>query len=154
MACFSLVGEGSESLPDGFVCKSSESGASFIPPASAEKWIHWLLWFSSWKMLLLRGSLSYEQKGLFRHLTATYRKRLEEGRKGRTAEKTSNLRRWGASFLKPLELTHPCGSKAVMVLLQLFPPRNVIPLSQIHFPKTYLLPCSLSHPGFLWKIKL
>ena len=151
MACFSLVEEGSESLPDRFVCKSSESSASFLLPASTEKWIHWLLWFSSRKMLLLPGSLSYEQKGLLQRLTAAYRKRLEEGRKG---EKMSNLRRWGASFLKPLELTHPCGSKAVKVLLQLFPPRNVIPLSQIHFPKMYLLPCSLSHQGFLCKIKL
>lgn len=108
-------------MPDGFVCKSSESSASFLPSASTEKWIHWLLWFSSQKMLLLRGSLSYEQKGLLQHLTATYRKRLEEGRKCRT-EKTSNLRSWGASFLKPLELTRPCGSKAVKVLLQLFLP--------------------------------
>jgi len=100
------------------------------------------------------GRCLMSRKACFQHLTATYRKRLEEGRKGRTAEKTSYLRRWGASFLKPLELTHPCGSKAVKVLSQLFRPRNVILLSQIHFPKTYLLPCSLSHPGFLWKIKL
>lgn len=64
MACFSLIRESNRSLPDGFLWKSSEfSSASFLPPASTEKWVHWLLWFSSLKMLLLPGLLTYEQEG-------------------------------------------------------------------------------------------
>lgn len=119
-------------VPDGFVCKSSESSAS-LDPAPQKSGFTGFCGFpqnaASWVTVL------HEQKGLLQHLTATYRKRLG-GRKERQDEKTSNLRSWGASF-SPLKLTHPCGSKAVKVFTA-FPPRSVIPLSQIHFLKTYL----------------
>lgn len=77
------------------------------------------LGFSSLKMLLLpvllvrTGRLCF-----FQLLTAKYKKRSEGGReagRGRTAGKSSYQGRWGASFLKPLELTHPHSPRTVKV---------------------------------------